>query len=99
MSFQLRHKDYGIYQGSFLGLGFWHPMSEMPEQGLCMFKTYDDAMNYKNFLCSSDCSALDINGVAAISNQFSSEDLTIEVYDEALNDWLINSAELKVADQ
>lgn len=32
--FQLRHDDYGLFQGLFMGMGFWHPMSEQPEQGI-----------------------------------------------------------------
>jgi len=39
MFYQVRHKDFGIFQGEFWGMGFWHPMSEMPEQGLCKFPT------------------------------------------------------------
>lgn len=39
MSFQVRHNKMGIFQGEFLGMGFWHPMSQQPEQGLCEFPT------------------------------------------------------------
>lgn len=35
VGFQIRHKEDGVYQGEFLGMAFFHPMSEQPEQGYC----------------------------------------------------------------
>lgn len=35
VSVQLRHKRFGVFQGEFLGMCFWWPESEMPEQGIC----------------------------------------------------------------
>ena len=43
MSYQIRHKEWGLFQGQFLGLGFWHPMSNQPEQGIFEFKTIQAA--------------------------------------------------------
>lgn len=56
-----------------MGFGFWHPTSEMPEQGLCHFPMLKDAEEYRDFLCSKECaSPLDYN------------DLSIEFLDEEL---------------
>jgi hypothetical protein len=55
MSYQVRHKEMGVYQGECLGLGFWHPMSKMPELGYCEFRTEQDAQQYVDFLCSREC--------------------------------------------
>lgn len=46
MSFQVRHKEWGVFQGQFLGLDFWHPMSDQPEQGYCEFPTEDEAKDF-----------------------------------------------------
>lgn len=71
MGFQLRHRDMGVFQGECMGLGFWHPMSDMPEQGYVDFPTYEDAAAYRAFLTSAACSApMDFT------------ELTIEPYDE-----------------
>jgi hypothetical protein len=71
MSYQIRHKRDGVYQGSFLGLGFWHPMSEMPEQGFCEFPTKKEAEDYITFLTTEADYLMD------------PEDLSIEPYDRA----------------
>jgi hypothetical protein len=75
MSFQLRHKDYGIYQGSCLGMGFWHPTSESPEQGLCEFPTTEEITRYRDFLCSPDC-----------ASPLKKEDFQIEPFDRELSE-------------
>lgn len=53
--FQIHHREFGVYQGSCMGLGFWHPMSNMPEQGFCRFETIEEANKYIIFLCSPEC--------------------------------------------
>lgn len=53
--YQLRHREWGVFQGEFIGLGFWHPMSGQPEQGFYRFATHDDAKGYLDFLCSDKC--------------------------------------------
>lgn len=52
MSCQVRHPEYGIFQGECMGLGFWHPMSEMPEQGICEFASAEDARLYVERHCA-----------------------------------------------
>jgi hypothetical protein len=80
MGFQLRHKTMGVYQGSFLGLGFWHLESEMPEQGYCEFPTENEALEYRHFLLV-DC-----------DQPLKDEDLTIEPFNKIESDALILSA-------
>jgi hypothetical protein len=48
--FQLRHEVWGVYQGNCFGLGFWHPLSDMPEQGFCRFPSLSEAEEYRDFL-------------------------------------------------
>lgn len=43
MTYQVKHKEWGIFQGDFLGLGFWHPLSNQPEQGFYEFPTKEAA--------------------------------------------------------
>ena len=78
MSYQLRHKEFGIYQGSCLGLGFWYPLSDMPEQGFCEFPSYSEAMEYLRFLCSDEC-----------DDPLNPIDLSIEPYDKEMSERLI----------
>jgi len=47
--FQLRHTEFGIYQGSCIGLGFWYPMSDLPELGLCKFPSIEEAEKHRAF--------------------------------------------------
>ncbi len=77
MSYQLRHREMGIYQGSFLGMGFWHPASEMPELGFFEFLSYEQADQYIAWLCSSEC-----------SDPLKFEDLVIEAYDRASSEMM-----------
>lgn len=53
--FQVRHRSLGIFQGSSIGLAFWHPSSHMPEYGLCRFATQAKAQDYVDFLSSPEC--------------------------------------------
>ena len=53
--FQVRHRVLGIFQGSSIGLAFWHPSSHMPEYGLCRFATEAKAQDYVDFLSSPTC--------------------------------------------
>lgn len=78
MGFQLRHKEFGVYQGSCMGMGFWHPMSNMPEQGYCEFPTEEDIKTYIDFLCSEEC-----------SEPLKKEDLSIEPFDKTTSDKLV----------
>lgn len=70
LSYQIRHKEFGVYQGSCIGFGFWHPMSNMPEQGFCEFPTYSETLEYIKFLCSDKC-----------DDPLRREDFSIENYD------------------
>lgn len=78
MTYQLRHQEMGIFQGSFLGLGLWLSISNMPEQGLFEFETREDIQEYLSFLCS-DKSEQPLQTV----------DLFIEPFNQELNDILI----------
>lgn len=70
MAYQIRHAEMGVFQGECMGMGFWHPMSDMPEQGYLEFLTYEDAAAYRGFLVSSAC-----------DSPLRFDDLTIEPYD------------------
>lgn len=72
---QIRHKKYGLYQGRWLGMDFWYPMSEMPEQGICKFESVQDA---QDFIKQYDN-----------SNYTEQKDFSIEIFDEGLNRHLI----------
>ena len=68
--YQIHHKELGIFQGLFMGVGFWHPTSQMPEQGFLEFCSFEDAEQFVKFICSKNCiERLDI------------EDITIEDFD------------------
>jgi hypothetical protein len=70
--FQVRHRSFGIYQGSAIALAFWHPSSTMPEYGLCRFSTKEKAQALIDFLTSSAC-----------AEPLDAEDLAIEPFDLA----------------
>ena len=70
--FQLSHRALGVYQGSAIGLAFWHPSSGMPEYGLCRFSTLDKAQSMIEFLTSH-----------SRAEPLNRQDLTIEPYDLA----------------
>ena len=72
----MRHKRLGLYQGSFLGMGFWHPSSNMPEIGIASF-TDEEAENLIGFLISMESSGM------------RREDLTIEPFDETCHKKLV----------
>lgn len=46
MKYQVRHFEWGLFQGEFLGLSFWHPYSNEPEQGIYEFNNAKDAEDY-----------------------------------------------------
>lgn len=73
--FQLRHKDFGVYQGDFLGMQFWYPTSKAPQRGICRFDTKEEAQKYIDVLCSDKC----------FSPEIFIGKLVIENYDESLN--------------
>jgi len=68
--YQLRHKEWGVFQGEFLGLGFWHPMSEQPEQGFYRFMSQEETQGYLDFLCSDRC-----------ANPHKADEFTVEPFD------------------
>ena len=68
--FQVRHSILGIFQGSSIGLAFWHPSSHMPEYGLCRFATEAKAQSYVDYLSSPTC-----------PERFNTADLTVEAFD------------------
>lgn len=70
---QVRHKQMGIFQGELWGMGFWHPMSDQPEQGLYEFPTEVKAKSFVRYYCDE--------GIG----DFKAEDFTIEPFDEKLN--------------
>lgn len=73
MSYQVRHKKMGIFQGELWGIGFWHPMSEQPEQGLWEFSTQVEAGAFIAH-CISQC-----------VDNFTVEDFIIEPFDTKLD--------------
>ena len=84
--FQVRHCSLGIYQGSAIELAFWYPSSGMPEYGLCRFATKEKAESYRSYLCSPAC-----------PEPLDEHDLTIEPYDLATHEELINNHPLHSA--
>lgn len=82
MGFQVRHSEFGIYQGSAIGMGFWYPMSEMPEQGFVEFDTEQDSQSYIDFLCSDNC-----------ASPLRRQDLSVEPFDFVLSEQLIAQSE------
>lgn len=73
MSYQVRHKEFGIFQGEFMGLGFWWPMSEEPEQGLYEFLIEVEACAFIAYYVKS--------GIG----DFVVENFTIESFDKKLD--------------
>jgi hypothetical protein len=84
--FQIVHRTLGIYQGSAIELAFWYPSSGMPEYGLCRFSTKEKAESYRTYLCSPTC-----------PEPFDEKDLTIEPYNLAAHEELINNHPLHSA--
>lgn len=73
MSYQVRHKKFGIFQGELLGIGFWHPMTEQPEQGLYEFPTKVEACAFIGYCITEGM------------GDFRVEDFTIEPFDTKLD--------------
>jgi hypothetical protein len=82
--FQIKHRTLGIYQGSAIELAFWYPSSGMPEYGLCRFATKEKAESYRDYLYSTAC-----------PEPLDKHDLTIEPYDLAAHEELINNHPLQ----
>jgi hypothetical protein len=76
--FQVRHRTLGIFQGSSIGLAFWHPSSHMPEYGLCRFVTREKAQDYVEYLSSPTC-----------PEPLDHADLTVEPFDHTEHERLI----------
>lgn len=75
-SFQIRHKELGIFVGEMMGMGFWTAISDMPEQGYCEFPTFEGAVAY-------------IDRASRCENPLRPEDMAIEPYDRATSERLI----------
>jgi len=89
MSYQVRHKGtgeqgwqgdlkcrnegMGIFQGQMWGMGFWHPISKMPKQGLCKFPTEKDANKFITVFCKESL------------GDFKEEEFVVEPFDEKLD--------------
>lgn len=73
MSYQVRHKGMGIFQGEFMGFGFWWPMSNVPEQGLCEFPTKVTACAFIAYCTTQGM------------GDFKEEDFTVEPFDAKLD--------------
>ncbi len=84
--FQVRHRSLGVYQGSAIELAFWYPSSGMPEYGLCRFATKEKAESYRTYLCSPAC-----------PEPLDKKDLTVEPYDLAAHEELIDNHPLPSA--
>lgn len=88
--FQIRHKEMGVFQGEFLGMAFWHPMSEIPEQGFLCFKSKDIAEQYVRFLAGKEPHY----GTSEFTTQpLNVEDLTVEPFDYDESDRLIEESQ------
>jgi hypothetical protein len=72
---QLRNTEYGLFQGVCLGLAFWYPLSDSPEQGIYRF---DDAADAEKF-----CEMLRNN--VPNNENYAREKFVIEPYDAALD--------------
>ena len=77
--FQVRHRTLGVFQGSSIGLAFWHPSSHMPEYGLCRFATQAKGQEYVEYLSSPAC-----------PEPLDRTDLTVETFDHQEHERLIN---------
>jgi len=84
--YQVRHRAFGIYQGSAIDLAFWHPSSGMPVYGLCRFSSRDKAQALIDFLCSPLCTEPMVR-----------TDLSIEPYDLAEHERLVTEYPLPSA--
>ena len=77
ITFQIHHKTNGVYQGQFMGLGFWHLISNAPEQGLCEFPTRVSAIEHV------------VTMVRYSGGNSTLADYMIEPFDQKLSDALI----------
>lgn len=78
MGYQVHHKEYGIFQGMFMGLGFWHLLSDMPEQGFLEFPSLEIAQEFVDFICSDEC-----------VEKLNKKDITIEEFNRKESNILI----------
>lgn len=76
-SCQVEHKEFGVFQGHCLGLGFWYPESDMPEQGFYEFPTYVEAEKFIQFMYTEAYETLPEGS------------LTIEPFDRVKSDHLM----------
>ena len=77
MGYQLRHKEFGVYQGSFCGFQFWTNLSEFPEGGYHRFRDLEEVDDFIEILCSERHSII-----------FMVDDLSIEKFDKKASDGL-----------
>lgn len=83
MCYQVKHKEMGIFQGDLFGMGFWHPMSNEPHQGLCKFPTEEVAHEFVEYFCTNTVGT------------FHKEDFIVEEFDERLDFEIHNLAVLE----
>lgn len=53
MAYQIRHTEYGIFQGTFMGLLYWYTEEdcECPEQGLVKYESEAAAQHEIDMIC------------------------------------------------
>lgn len=72
-TYQIRHREAGVFQGEVLGCAFWSDMSNVPEIGISEFEEINDATAFINMLCHVRPDA------------FKPEDLVVEEFDYNLD--------------
>jgi hypothetical protein len=72
--YQLRHKEFGIFQGLCEAGVMWFPGSCLPELGIFRFKSKAEVEEFVKFLCS---------GIVSCCK--SKEEIIVEDYDEELD--------------
>ena len=94
MGYQLRHKEFGVYQGSFCGFQFWTNLSEFPEGGYHRFRDLEEVDDFIEILCSERHSITFVEDFIEIlcserhSIIFMVDDLSIEKFDKKASDGL-----------
>jgi hypothetical protein len=79
----------GVFQGEMFGMAFWHPMSDMPEQGFYMFLSEDAATKFIRILAGLEpYPDTDIY----VDHPLNISDLSVEPFDYEEHDKLIENA-------
>lgn len=71
IGFQIRHKEFGVYQGTMSGAHYWHLVSKTSGAGYYKFDSKDEAIVFIDILCSMDG-----------DNIIKKDDFIIEIYDK-----------------